>query len=153
MNILLYGPPGTGKTEFCNVLAERLGVTLYSVGEADNDGDEPSRRESLQELRLEQRLLARNRRSLLLFDEMEDVLSDSTIAGLSLFRRPLFSESRNGGSKVYMHRLLKQASTPTLWTMNDARSVNQTMLRPMMFALELLPPTTAVRARIWIHQV
>ena len=43
VNVLLYGPPGTGKTEFCKVLAERLGVTLYSVGEADDDGDEPSR--------------------------------------------------------------------------------------------------------------
>ena len=25
VNILLYGPPGTGKTEFCKVLAQRLG--------------------------------------------------------------------------------------------------------------------------------
>ena len=31
VNVLLYGPPGTGKTEFCKVLAERLGVTLNSV--------------------------------------------------------------------------------------------------------------------------
>ena len=62
VNVLLYGPPGTGKTEFCKVLAERLGVTLYSVGEADDDGDEPSRGERLQELRLAQRLLSREPR-------------------------------------------------------------------------------------------
>ena len=30
VNILLHGPPGTGKTEFCKVLADRLGVTLFS---------------------------------------------------------------------------------------------------------------------------
>ena len=153
VNILLYGPPGTGKTEFCKVLAERLGATLYSVGEADDDGDEPSRRERLQELRLAQRLLARNRRSLLLFDEMEDLLSDPATAGLSLFGQPLFRGSGSGGSKVYMHRLLERAPAPTLWTMNDARSVSQTMLRRMMFALELRPPTTAVRARIWVRQL
>ena len=153
VNILLYGPPGTGKTEFCKVLAERLGVTLYSVGEADDDGDEPSRRERLQELRLAQRLLARNRGSLLLFDEMEDLLSGSADGGLSLFGQPLFSGSRSGGSKVYMHRLLERAPAPTLWTMNDARSVSQTMLRRMMFALELRPPTTAVRVRIWALQL
>ena len=153
VNIVLYGPPGTGKTEFCKVLAERIGVTLYSVGEADDDGDEPSRGERLQELRLAQRLLARNRRSLLLFDEMEDLLSGSATAGLSLFGQPFFGGTRNAGSKVYMHRLLEQAPAPTLWVMNDARSVSQTVLRRMMFALELRPPTTAVRARIWTRQL
>ena len=153
VNILLYGPPGTGKTEFCKVLAERIGVTLYSVGEADDDGDEPSRRERLQELRLAQRLLARDRRSLLLFDEMEDLLSGSATGGLSLFGQPLFSGSRSGDSKVFMHRLLERAPAPTLWTMNDTRSVSQALLRRMMFALELRPPTTAVRARIWARQL
>ena len=153
VNILLYGPPGTGKTEFCKVLAERLGVTLYSVGEADDDGDEPSRRERLQELRLAQRLLARNRGSLLLFDEMEDLLSGSATGGLSLFGQSLFSGSRDGGSKVYMHRLLERAPAPTLWAMNDAGSVSKALLRRMMFALELRPPTTAVRARIWARQL
>ena len=153
VNILLYGPPGTGKTQFCKVLAERLGVTLYSVGEADDDGDEPSRRERLQELRLAQRLLARNRGSLLLFDEMEDLLSGSATGGLSLFGQSLFSGSRDGGSKVYMHRLLERAPAPTLWAMNDAGSVSKALLRRMMFALELRPPTTAVRARIWDRQL
>ena len=153
VNILLYGPPGTGKTEFCKVLAERLGVTLYSVGEADDDGDEPSRSERLQELRLAQRLLARNRGSLLLFDEMEDLLSGSVSSGLSLFGQPFLVGGRGGSSKVFMHRLLERAPTPTLWAMNDASSVSKAILRRMMFALELRPPTTAVRARIWTRQL
>ena len=153
VNILLYGPPGTGKTEFCKVLAERLGVTLYSVGEADDDGDEPSRSERLQELRLAQRLLARNRGSLLLFDEMEDLLSGSVSSGLSLFGQPFLVGGQNGSSKVFMHRLLERAPTPTLWAMNDASSVSKAILRRMMFALELRPPTTAVRARIWTRQL
>ena len=152
VNVLLYGPPGTGKTEFCKVLAERLGVTLYSVGEVDDDGDEPSRGERLQELRLAQRLLSRDRRSLLLFDEMEDLLSEG-YSGLSLFGQPFFGGTRNGGSKVFMHRLLERAPAPTLWAMNDARSVSEALLRRMMFALELRPPTTAVRTRIWTRQL
>lgn len=52
VNILLYGPPGTGKTEFCKVLAARLGATLYSVGEANDNGEEPSRGHRLRELGL-----------------------------------------------------------------------------------------------------
>ena len=74
VNVLVYGPPGTGKTEFCKTLAARLGANLYSVGEADEEGDEPARRERLQDLRFTQRLLAREGKSVLLFDEMEDLL-------------------------------------------------------------------------------
>ena len=153
VNVLLFGPPGTGKTELCKVLAERLGVTLYGIGEADDDGDEPSRRERLQELRLAQRLVARNRSALLLFDEMEDLLSGSDSGGLSLFGQPLFSGSRGGASKVYMHRLLERAPAPTLWVLNDASAVCKALLRRMMFALELRPPTAAVREQVWKRQL
>ncbi len=153
VNVLLYGPPGTGKTEFCKVLAARLGATLYGVGEADDDGDEPSRRERLQDLRLAQRLLRRNGGSLLLFDEMEDLLWDSAGGGMFLFGQPLFAGARGGSSKVYMHRLLERAPAPTLWTMNDAGPVSPALLRRMMFSLELRPPTAAVRARIWARQL
>ncbi len=149
VNVLLYGPPGTGKTEFCKVLAERLGATLYSVGEANDYGEEPDRYERLQDLRLAQHLLKRNGASLLLFDEMEDLLG----SGMFHLWQPLFAGTRGGSSKVYMHRLLERAPAPTLWTMNNARSVSRALLRRMMFALELRPPTAAVRARIWTRQL
>ena len=97
VNILLHGPPRTGKTEFCKVLADRLGVTLFSVGETDEDGDEPARGERLQELRLAQRLFARDRRSLLLFDEMEDLLS-GPFAQFAFFGRS--SGSRFGTTSI-----------------------------------------------------
>ena len=152
VNVLLYGPPGTGKTEFCKALAARLGATLYSVGEADDDGDEPSRKQRLQELRLAQRLIANDRRSLLLFDEMEDLLEDS-FGGFGMFGPLRSSRSREAASKVFMHRLLEQAPAPTLWSMNDADEVSPAILRRMMFALELRPPTAAVRTRVWERQL
>ena len=148
VNIILYGPPGTGKTALCRVLAERLGLTLYSVGEADEGGDEPTRGERLQELRLAQRLLSGSHGSLLLFDEMEDLLAESP-TDWGLFLRPRAARWRQGGSRVFLHRLLEQAPTPTLWTMNDACHVHPAILRRMTYALELRPPTTRVRARIW----
>ena len=152
VNILLYGPPGTGKTEFCKAVAERLGVTLFSVGESDEDGREPSRRERLQELRLAQRLLSRDRRALVLFDEMEDLLADG-LPGFSFFGGPFAPKSGEGASKVFMHRLLERAPAPTLWAMNDARHVSPAILRRMMFAFELRPPTSRVRARVWARQL
>ena len=155
VNILLYGPPGTGKTEFCKVLAARLGVTLHSVGEADEDGDEPHRNQRLQELRLAQRLIAGGRRSLLLFDEMEDLLSGS-VAGLGMLGQLLSPGPRGpraGGSKVFMNRLLEEAPAPTLWTINDPQAVDRAILRRMMFALELRLPPPKVRARVWTRQL
>ena len=149
VNLLIYGEPGTGKTEFCKVLAQRLGVTLYSAGEADEEGDEPTRDERLKELRLAQRLLAGERQSIILFDEMEDLLS-APFAMLPMFGQSFGSGT--SGSKVYIHRLLEEAPAPTLWTMNDPH-VSRTVLRRFMFAFELRLPTPAVRQRIWTRQL
>ena len=152
VNILLFGPPGTGKTEFCKVLAEHLGLTLYSVGEVDEDGDEPTRDERLQELRLAQNLLAGNRQALLLFDEMEDLL-ETSFGGFGMFGAQVSLSVGINASKVYVHRLLETSPVPILWTMNDAREVSPAILRRMMYALELRLPTAPVRARVWSRQL
>jgi len=147
VNILVYGPPGTGKTEFCKTLATRLGTNLYSVGEEDERGRDPDRRERLQELRLAQRLLAPSRGSILLFDEMEDILSDPS-SGWMPFSPGGFSHLRSGGSKVFLNRILECTPVPTLWTSNAAREICQTVLRRMTFTIELRKPPCRVRERI-----
>ena len=153
VNVLVYGPPGTGKTEFCKTLAARLEAPLYVVGESDAEGGEPCRRERLQELRLAQRLLAGDRRSILLFDEMEDLLSmeGEVLAALSGSRR--VPELSAAGSKLFMNRLLEETPVPVLWTSNAARWTSPVLLRRMMFALELRQPPAKVRARIWARQL
>ena len=152
VNVLVYGPPGTGKTEFCKTLAARLGADLYSVGEADDEGDEPARQERLQDLRFAQRLLAGGRGSMLLFDEMEDLLSDPGDSWLP-FAPFGSSKLRARGSKVYMNRLLEGTPVPTLWTSNSARNTCPTVLRRMTFALELRSPPCRTRARIWSREL
>ncbi len=152
VNVLVYGPPGTGKTEFCKTLAARLGADLYSVGEADDEGDEPARQERLQDLRFAQRLLAGGSGSMLLFDEMEDLLSNPGDSWMPL--APFGSSKlRARGSKVYMNRLLERTPVPTLWTSNSARETCSTVLRRMTFALELRPPPCRTRARIWSREL
>ena len=150
VNILVYGPPGTGKTEFCKTLAARLGANLYNVGEEDERGHDPNRHERLQELRLAQRLLAPGRGSILLFDEMEDLLSDP---GWMPFSPRRYSPLRSGGSKVFLNRLLERTPVPTLWTSNSARETWHTVLRRMTFALELRQPPSQVRTRIWKREL
>ena len=153
VNVLVHGEPGTGKTEFCRTLARGLGATLYTVGESDDEGDEPTRRERLQELRVAQRLLTGSSRSLLLFDEMEDLLSDSQAFGWMGFMRPRRMAFRPEGSKVFMNRVLEQTPVPTLWTSNSAGETCEAVLRRMMFAVELRQPPSSVRARIWSRQL
>ena len=153
VNVLLYGPPGTGKTQFCRTLAHRLGVTMYSVGEADERGCEPSRGERLQELRLAQRVLGGCRNSILLFDEMEDLLADPSSMFPWFFGTATRRRRRADGSRVFLHRLLEENKAPTLWTTNAARQTSEPVLRRMMYALELRRPSPGVRRRIWARQL
>ena len=150
VNVLLYGPPGTGKTQFCRTLAKRLGITMYSVGEADEQGREPRRGERLQELRLAQRVLGGCRNSILLFDEMEDILSDP--AAMFPWFGPAHRRQANG-ARVSLHRLLEETRVPTLWTTNAAQQTSLAVLRRMMYALELRQPSPRVRTRIWARQL
>ena len=152
VNILVYGPPGTGKTEFCKTLAARLGANLYTVGEEDERIRDPDRRERLQELRLAQRLLAPARGSILLFDEMEDLLSGPS-SGWMPFSSRGFPHLRAGGSKMFLNRLLERTPVPTLWTSNSARETCHTVLRRMTFALELRQPPSQVRSSIWKREL
>ena len=124
VNVLVYGPPGTGKTEFCRVLAKRLKLDLFGVGEADERGSEPSREERLAELCLAQHLVGEDSGGLLLFDEMEDILSGAT--AWSPFGGLLGRSLRGSSSKVFMNRLLEETPTPILWTTNAAEDIEPT---------------------------
>ena len=152
VNILVYGPPGTGKTQFCRTLANRLGVTLYGIGEADDDGHEPCRTERLQELKLAQRLFGSTPDTVLLFDEMEDLLSldYGPIIYVSRHRR---GRGGSDGSKVFMNRMLETNAVPTLWTTNSAHRTSPALLRRMMYAIELRQPSPRIRTRVWTRQL
>ncbi|MDE0192670.1 MAG: AAA family ATPase [Gammaproteobacteria bacterium] len=151
VNVLVHGEAGTGKTEFCRVLAARLGVQLFSAGEANEDGNEPTRRERMAELRLAQTLLGEDRSAVLLFDEMEDLLSPHEYG--AFFRRGPFRGGDGSASKVFMNRLLEESSTPTLWTTNTAHGFDPAHLRRMTFAVEMRQPPPRIRARIWRRQL
>jgi len=141
VNILIYGPPGTGKTEFARSLAATAGLALYGVGEADDDGDEPTRWDRVCALQLAQRVMARRGDAVLLFDEMEDLIGDA---------HPSTGDWQVGrnGSKVFVNRLLETNAVPVIWTTNALWNIEDAILRRMSFVLRLDLPSPATARRM-----
>lgn len=142
VNILLWGAPGTGKTEFCKTLAEEIGCNLFAVGETDDDGNEPSRSERMDSLRLAQSLLRYQSQSFLMLDEMDD-----------LFERSPFVQLLGGkfkpSSKIFLNRLLENNPTPTIWIVNEASHLDETVIRRMSLVVEIKKPPQQARETVW----
>lgn len=135
IHILLYGPPGTGKTELAQSIADELGVPLHVVGEQDDTGGEPNRRERLASLLLAQRIGAAIP-AIYLFDEAEDLF------------RPGKSD-RDPDPKIFVHRLLETARVPMIWAANDLTAFSPAVLRRMSMCIEVRLPSQSRRAELW----
>ena len=137
VNILVHGPPGTGKTEFARTLAAAAGIDLHAIGEADEDGEEPTRWERVSALGLAQRVLGPRGGAALLFDEMEDLIGSARRGDGDWF-------AKREGSKVFVNRMLEANPVPVIWTTNAIGNVDDAILRRMSFVLKLdLPPRSA----------
>lgn len=139
VNILVHGPPGTGKTELARTLAEAAGLALHGIGEADDDGEEPTRWDRVNALHLAQRVLARTSGAVLLFDEMEDLIGEAQPTGGDWY-------AKRQGSKVFVNRLLETNPVPVVWTTNAIGNVDPAILRRMSFVLKLDLPSRAAAA-------
>ena len=144
VNILLYGPPGTGKTEFSKALAKENCNNLISIGEASDSGNEASRGERLNKLSLAQHLLHKSSSTVLLMDEMEDIVSDNPFS-----RHVSAKRGSASGSLVYLHRILEETPVPVIWTANHIDSIRPSVLRRFTNAIEFKVPSATVRSRLW----
>lgn len=141
INLLIHGPPGTGKTEFARTLAAAAGARLHAVAEADEDGAEPKRWERITAMQLSQRVLGGRRGAALLFDEMEDLIGESSPSDGDWFQK-------RTGSKVFVNRMLETNKVPVIWTTNAIGNVDGAILRRMSHVLRLGLPSRSAGQRM-----
>lgn len=138
VNVFIYGLPGTGKTQFARVLAAHLGLDLFEIASADEEGDSVSGERRLRALRAAQCFFS-NRDSLLVYDEAEDALRE---------HHDLFSSHRGQPRKAWLNRSLEENSVPTLWLTNYGEDVDPAIVRRFDIVIELPIPSRKHRYRI-----
>ncbi|EIC20965.1 AAA family ATPase [Thiorhodovibrio frisius] len=147
VNALFYGPPGTGKTELARALASACELTAYQVAstEDDRDGQEEGldRDGRLSAYLVAQRLLAKRRDAVIIFDEVEDVITqqDSFFAFFG-------GSGPTGEQKGWMNRILEDNPVPAIWISNQTRGMDPAFQRRFLLPVAFVTPPRSVRLQM-----
>lgn len=140
VNVLVHGRPGTGKTEFVRALVHAVGARLLEIPTEEPSGKPRAGRARFESFRFAQSLLAGADRTVLLFDEVEDVFNDGPKAR--------DDEGNTSGVKGWVNQLLEHNRVPTFWVTNHLRAIDPAYRRRFDYVLHLDMPPSSVRRRV-----
>jgi SpoVK/Ycf46/Vps4 family AAA+-type ATPase len=140
VNVLVHGRPGTGKTEFVRALVSDVGASLLEIPTEEPSGKPRAGRARFESYRFAQSLLAGADRTVLLFDEVEDVFCDGP--------RARDDEGNASGVKGWVNQLLESNPVPTFWVTNHLRAIDPAYRRRFDYVLHLDMPPASVRRRV-----
>jgi len=152
VNILLYGAPGTGKSEFAKLTGSRVSARVYEVGSDDGGDGAADKNQRYLSYNMAQHFLKGLGDSLILFDEVEDVLlgEGSGMLGKLLGLRGGHEAT---GRKAWINHLLESNPVPAVWVCNEIDSVDPAFLRRFLYHIEFRVPPRAVRERIAVKHL
>ena len=137
-NVLLWGAPGTGKTELARSLAAAADAEVLQVRASDEDGRELDVSERLINHRLGTSIAASSARTLVVFDETEDILG----AEAALIR----GAPNERVAKSLVNATLETCAAPGIWIANAIDGIDEAYLRRFDIVLEVPSPPPSVRA-------
>lgn len=139
VNVLIYGEPGTGKTELARSFAINLGAQLYEVGIETPSGDPLTPDMRMLSYRFIQQIAGRVPKTLVLFDEIEDVLPN----------RAAFSLTPSGAEgKAYLNSLLETNPVPSIWVCNHIDQIDKAALRRFDIVLRMDVPPESIKEKM-----
>jgi len=147
INILVYGPPGTGKTELAKMVAKNIGYQLHEISMSDEDGDPIRGKRRFSSYQLAQHVLKRQAKSMIVFDEIEDVFP-STV--MSLFGSMIDDSDSvsSSGQKAWINHLLENNEVPAIWISNSVSQIDNAYKRRFKFVLKMDIPPKETRLKI-----
>lgn len=141
-NVLIYGPPGTGKSELVRTLAQDLNFQLYEVTTTDGDNDAIMYQGRIDAYQLCQEVLKRKSKSLILFDEIEDVfVRDGSMERYGI-------RTSTDSKKGWFNMVLEENLVPAIWVSNVVSHIDEAILRRFDYVMELKTPPRKTRINI-----
>ena len=124
INILFYGEVGAGKTEMAKTIAKCLKMPLFEIICENEDNEETDRDDRINDLKIKLSIFSNtDRKQLILFDEAEDVFTDT-----------MFKNKTQ--SKAFVNKILENNEIPVIWTTNDVKNMDKAYLRRFIYSVK-----------------
>lgn len=125
----------THNTELAVAMAKARGWNLKVIGDISPDKlEENSRSSRITSLKLATKIFRNQPKTVLLFDEMEDLFKQDTNAQFS---------------KAFINRIIETTNIPIIWTTNNLEMLGQPVLRRMVYNIGFEIPPEEVRKQMW----